>query len=60
VKDEKNKWLEAQIIEVANDYIKIHYKGWSSKFDEYIPIPINFDEPNSQLDNKYAEIGLYS
>jgi hypothetical protein len=57
VKDEKNKWLEAQILEVANDYIKIHYKGWSSKFDEYIPIPINFDE---QLDTKYAEIGLYS
>ena len=60
MKDEKNKWLEAQILEVANDYIKIHYKGWSSKFDEYIPIPINFDEHNSQLDNKYAEIGLYS
>jgi hypothetical protein len=60
VKDEKNKWLEAQILEVANDYIKIHYKGWSSKFDEYIPIPINFDEPNIQLDTKYAEIGLYS
>jgi hypothetical protein len=54
VKDEKNKWLEAQILEVANDYIKIHYKGWSSKFDEYI------DEPNIQLDTKYAEIGLYS
>lgn len=60
MKDEKNKWLEAQILEVANDYIKIHYKGWSSKFDEYIPIPINFDEPNCQLDTKYAEIGLYS
>ena len=58
MKDEKNKWLEAQILEVANDYIKIHYKGWSPKFDEYIPI--NFDEPNIQLDTKYAEIGLYS
>ena len=57
MKDEKNKWLEAQILEVANDYIKIHYKGWSSKFEEYIPI---FDEPNIQLDTKYAEIGLYS
>ena len=60
VRDEKNKWLEAQIIQVTNDSIKIHYKGWSSKFDEFIPVPSNPDEPSHLLDTKYAEIGLYS
>jgi hypothetical protein len=58
VKDEKNKWLEAQILEVVpGDSIKIHYKGWSSKFDEYIPISIGHQH---LIDTKYAEIGLYS
>jgi hypothetical protein len=58
VKDEKNKWLEAHILEVVpGDYIKIHYKGWSSKFDEYIPIS---QVSHNLIDNKYAEVGLYS
>ena len=34
--------------------MKIHYKGFSAKFDEIIPI-------NDELiDNKYSEIGTYS
>lgn len=54
VKDTTGKWLEAQIIDLNNDFIKIHYKGWASKFDEYIPIS------SQQLDTKYAEVGKYS
>ena len=56
VKDSRNKWLETNIIELNKDYIKIHYKGWSSKFDEYLPIL----PENKLIDIKYAEIGLYS
>lgn len=32
----KNKWREARVIEMDKAYIKIHYKGYSSKFDEVI------------------------
>lgn len=35
VQDTTNKWLEAQIIQVVSDGVfRIHYKGWSIKFDE--------------------------
>jgi hypothetical protein len=33
--DKTNKWLEAFIIDVEDYRIKVHYKGWSSKFDEW-------------------------
>ena len=37
------KWREANIIEIkaknSNKAIKIHYKGYSSKYDEWIDIP---------------------
>ena len=59
VKDGKNKWLEAQVIEVKKEYIKIHYRGWAAKFDEYLPVShMNPNDP--LLDKKYAEIGMYS
>jgi hypothetical protein len=32
----KNKWREARIIEMGKGYLKIHYKGYSAKFDELI------------------------
>lgn len=32
----KNKWREARIVEKGNGYFKIHYKGYSTKFDEII------------------------
>ncbi len=56
VKDSRNKWLETNIVELNKDYFKIHYKGWSAKFDEYLPIL----PENNLIDVKYAEIGLYS
>jgi len=32
--DENKKWCVAQIIDRKSDFIKIHYDGWSSKYDE--------------------------
>ena len=32
----KNKWREARVIEMGEGFLKIHYKGYSSKFDEVI------------------------
>lgn len=59
MKDSLGKWLEANIIEIipTEMSIKIHYKGWASKFDEYLPV---FDPSQKLLDTKYAEIGRYS
>jgi hypothetical protein len=39
----EKKWREAHIIEIkadkANKAIKIHYKGFGTKYDEWIDIP---------------------
>ena len=36
VKDTIDQWLEAQIINIADDKIFIHYNGWGSRWDEWI------------------------
>merc|ERR1719242_1049341 len=39
--DEYNKWYEAEIIEIhpsSPKMIKVHYKGWKSKFDTWIDL----------------------
>eukprot|EP01084_Bolivina_argentea_P249926 418543_1 len=39
--DFHSKWYEAQIIEISkasNKHIKVHYKGWNSKFDTWIDL----------------------
>lgn len=39
--DEYNKWYEAQIIALSSSSphrIKVHYKGWKSKFDSWIDL----------------------
>lgn len=36
-KDSLGKWIESFIIEDADDQIKVHYKGFAQKFDEWIP-----------------------
>eukprot|EP01083_Nonionella_stella_P095196 267207_1 len=39
--DEYNKWYEAQIIELSPSSprkMKVHYKGWKSKFDTWIDL----------------------
>lgn len=59
VKDVKGKWLEARIIHIVPDqYMTVHFKGWSSKWDEQIPI--HPEHLNDLIDTKFAEIGMYS
>lgn len=58
VKDTVDKWMEAHVIELNRRYIRIHYKGWSSKFDEYLPA--EEEEFESLIDVKVAEIGRFS
>lgn len=39
VKDERDMWLEARVLEIFGKQIKIHYKRYASKFDEWIELP---------------------
>lgn len=60
VRDVKGKWLEAVVVQV-NDHeqvMKVHFKGWASKWDELLPF--NEEQMNNLLDLKFAEIGRYS
>jgi hypothetical protein len=36
--DTSNNWLESTIMEVKQDKVFIHYNGWPSRWDEWIPI----------------------
>jgi hypothetical protein len=35
--DADGAWIEAQVLEVADGKALIHYKGWKSKYDEWLP-----------------------
>lgn len=34
-----HKWLEAFVIEESQEEVKVHYRNFSPKFDEWIPLP---------------------
>ena len=36
VKDTIDQWLEAQVIDVQEDKVYIHYNGWGNRWDEWI------------------------
>ena len=36
VKDTTSAWCLAQIIDVSHNKIRVHYDGWSNKYDEVI------------------------
>lgn len=36
VKDTIDQWLEAQIIQVRNNQVYVHYNGWGTRWDEWI------------------------
>jgi len=36
VKDTIDQWLEAQIIQVRNNMVYVHYNGWGTRWDEWI------------------------
>ena len=37
-KDTQGKWFEARVIELKPSEVKIHYKRFAAKYDEWIPI----------------------
>jgi len=36
-KDFKGYWYESTVLEVKEDSIKVHYNGWSTSWDEWVP-----------------------
>lgn len=36
VKDTIDQWLEAQVIDVKDEKVYIHYNGWGTRWDEWI------------------------
>jgi hypothetical protein len=38
VKDTIDQWLEAQIIDMRDDKVYIHYNGWGNRWDEWIEV----------------------
>ncbi len=35
--DTVKKWLNAEVVAIRNSEFKVHYSGWSSKYDEWLP-----------------------
>uniref|UniRef100_A0A7S2W2S4 Ubiquitinyl hydrolase 1 n=1 Tax=Rhizochromulina marina TaxID=1034831 RepID=A0A7S2W2S4_9STRA len=35
--DSDKRWFESQVVDVEEDRVKIHYLGWSSKWDAWVP-----------------------
>lgn len=35
-RDSVNKWLDAEVIGLRNNEIRVHFTGWSNKYDEWI------------------------
>ena len=54
VLDERNEWLEARVIEVNGDKIRIHYKGFVAKYDETITLPSERVCPVSSRSKAYG------
>ena len=39
--DSYGTWFESRVLEVKGDKARVHFCGWSSKYDEDIPLDIN-------------------
>ena len=50
VKDTIDQWLEAQIIDIREDQVFVHYNGWGSRWDEWMP----FNSPRIALFRSYT------
>ena len=55
-KDEKNKWLQAIILDVSSDDIKVHYHGFHGKFDRWIPVKTSNNESQIRQFGKYSDV----
>jgi hypothetical protein len=38
VLDSVKRWINAEVLKVTPHELYVHYTGWSTKFDEWIPI----------------------
>lgn len=38
VKDTINQWLEAQVVDISNGKVYVHYNGWGTRWDEWIEV----------------------
>jgi hypothetical protein len=45
VKDTIDQWLEAQVIDVREHQVQIHYNGWGTRWDEWIDTTSNRIRP---------------
>ena len=54
VLDERNEWLEARVIGVDGNSIRIHYKGFVAKYDETIVLPSERVCPVSSRSKAYG------
>jgi len=54
VKDIKGKWLEAIVVDLCDDSMRVHFKKFSNKWDEDVC------KDESLINVKYAEVGKYS
>lgn len=50
--DQKNNWLEAFIIEINGPKIKVHFKGYTSKWEEWVD--------TEKESYRIKEVGSYS
>ena len=35
-KDSEGRWFDSRIVEVDRDRVKVHYNGWSSRWDSWV------------------------
>jgi hypothetical protein len=39
--DTVNKWLEATILVIRDEFVFIHYNGWGSNWDEWLHVVLD-------------------
>ncbi len=51
VKDTIDQWLEAQVMQVRNNQVYVHYNGWGNRWDEWI----DFSSPRIASFKTYSQ-----
>jgi len=51
VKDTIDQWLEAQVVQVRNSQVYVHYNGWGNRWDEWI----DFSSPRIASFKTYSQ-----
>eukprot|EP01047_Picozoa_sp_COSAG01_P134324 COSAG01_NODE_64445_length_276_cov_0.881356_1_plen_66_part_01 len=51
-----NEWFQAKVLEVEdNQRVKIHFQGWPSKWDEWMPVTSDRLAPHKLRSSKAAK-----